>query len=80
MRKAEKEEDLGIEIEDANGSAKVALIGLDRSITAWAYILKIIPDEQDSLLPILALLSKIRRKTEEIFPNARDFKRPGFDL
>lgn len=79
LRKAKEEMEPGIETEDANGSAKVALIGLDRSISAWAHVLKILPEEQDSLLPILSLLSKIRRKTEETFPKAREFKRPGFD-
>ena len=81
LRKVKKQ-DRGAEFErsDANGSAKVALIGLDRSIDAWAHFLKIIPEEQDTLLPILALLAKIRRKTEKLFPEARSFQRPGLDL
>lgn len=64
---------------DANGSAKVALIAIDRSFAAWGSILESFPEEQDSLLPILADLQALRRQVETAFPKARDFRRPGFD-
>jgi hypothetical protein len=64
---------------DADGSAKVALIGTDRSITAWAEILRQFPDEEDRILPILSSLSHLRREVERTFPGARRFARPGFD-
>src|SRR5262249_39585301 len=64
---------------DSDGSAKVALIGLDRSLAAWARLRQHFPDKADELLDILVQLERIRRRTEARFPKARDFKRPGFD-
>ena len=64
---------------DASGSAKVALIGMDRSITAWAELLRQFPDEEDRLLSLLHDLSCLRREVERTFPGARSFVRPGFD-
>ncbi|MFA4851089.1 MAG: hypothetical protein WC868_11410 [Bacteroidales bacterium] len=64
---------------DSDGSAKIALIATDRSMSAWLILLKYFPQEEDSILNILSLLDKIRRLTEQEFPAARAFKRPGFD-
>jgi hypothetical protein len=64
---------------DASGSAKVALIGMDRSITAWAELLRQLPDEEDHILPLLHDLSRLRREVERAYPGARAFVRPGFD-
>jgi hypothetical protein len=65
---------------DSDGSAKVALIGMDRSLMAWGKLLDCRPEESESMLPILLHLERLRRKTEQTFPKARDFIRPGFDL
>jgi len=64
---------------DANGSAKIALIAIDRSIGAWASIFKRMPSREDELLLILAMLQKLRCSLETEFPDARKFRRPGFD-
>jgi hypothetical protein len=64
---------------DANGSAKVAMIGTDRSIIAWEKMMQLLPAAEYDILHVLALLQKIRLLTEKQFPNARSFKRPGFD-
>lgn len=64
---------------DSDGSAKVALIAIDRSIAAWGCLQKHFAEKFDDILDILALLEKIRKKTEKCFPNARSFVRPGFD-
>jgi hypothetical protein len=64
---------------DSAGSAKVALIGIDRSISAWEKLLIYFPDEEDSFLKILVLLVKLRKEVEKTFPDARSFIRPGFD-
>jgi len=64
---------------DSNGSTKVALIGMDRSIGAWARLHDHFPDQSDEILDILLHLDRLRKKTEQAFPNARSFKRPGFD-
>jgi hypothetical protein len=64
---------------DSNGSAKVALIGMDRSIAAWGRLLRHFPDSEDDILHILVRLERLRRACETMFPKARSFKRPGFD-
>lgn len=63
---------------DANGSAKVAIIGIERSIAAWATLLRRFPDHEDPILA-LAILKRLLRQTEAAFPKARSFLRPGFD-
>lgn len=64
---------------DSDGSAKVALIGIDRSISAWTQISEYFPEREDEILTMLGMLDKLRRLGEEEFPVARKFKRPGFD-
>ncbi len=64
---------------DSDGSAKVALIGMDRSIAAWLRMKEFFPDKTDSILTMLVQLDRIRRATEGEFPDARSFVRPGFD-
>lgn len=64
---------------DSDGSVKIALIGIDRSIEAWTTLLHIVPALEDNILTILALLQKSKRIAETEFPNARKFIRPGFD-
>lgn len=64
---------------DANGSAKICLIALDRSIAAWSVLMDEFQEYQDKILSILIILSEIRRQTEQLFSGARDFIRPGFD-
>lgn len=61
----------------ANGSAKSALVAIDRSILAWSGILNAVGT--DRVQPLIDLLASIRTKMEERFPLARDFIRPGFD-
>lgn len=64
---------------DMNGSAKVALIGIDRSIGAWGQLLQFFPEREKSILELLNLLERILTITENTFPAARSFIRPGFD-
>ncbi len=64
---------------DADGSAKVALIGIDRSMAAWGKLYKQFPEKEDSILDILVLLERLRKFSEKEFPKARAFVRPGFD-
>ncbi|MEZ4677076.1 MAG: hypothetical protein R2932_22930 [Caldilineaceae bacterium] len=64
---------------DADGSAKVALIAIDRSIGAWGQLLRHFPEQETPLLEILAHLDRLRRAAERQFPHARAFIRPGFD-
>jgi hypothetical protein len=64
---------------DSNGSAKVALIAVDRCIMAWQKILQFLPDEEDAIIQLLALLQRILALGDKAFPNARKFIRPGLD-
>ena len=64
---------------DSDGSAKVALIAMERSISAWGLLLRLFPEHETALLEILAQLDRTKRMTEKQFPAARAFARPGFD-
>ena len=65
--------------EDADGSAKAALIGIERSTEAWAGLLPHFPDEEHEILDLLATLQRLLRHVEKAFPDARVFLRPGSD-
>lgn len=64
---------------DANGSAKVALVAMDRSIAAWRALQISLPEKSETIKPLLIELSGLRAAVEGRFPRARDFIRPGFD-
>jgi hypothetical protein len=64
---------------DMNGSAKVALVSIDRLIVAWSFILTESSQIEDEILEILISLSEVRKRTELTFPDARKFIRPGLD-
>ena len=64
---------------DSDGSAKVALIGIDRSIAAWRMMQLSSPDRVESIVPLILQLERLRQRVERSFPQARDFVRPGFD-
>ncbi|MDZ7878884.1 MAG: hypothetical protein U5L45_14480 [Saprospiraceae bacterium] len=64
---------------DSDGSAKVALIGAERSLAAWVKLATIMPELLDSMLPMMGSLQKIIRLGDAAFPNARLFVRAGFD-
>jgi hypothetical protein len=64
---------------DSNGSAKIALIAIDRLIAAWSLAMESMMDHEDEILKFLLNLADIRKQTENTFPMARIFVRPGFD-
>ena len=64
---------------DSDGSAKVALIGIDRSMAAWRMMQLSLPERVESIVPLILQLERLRRRLEKSFPQARDFIRPGFD-
>lgn len=65
---------------DINGSAKVALIGTEKSQGAWGILLKSIPEKEDEILAFILLLESIRKGILKYFPDANLFIRPGFDV
>jgi len=64
---------------DFDGSAKIALIAIERSMHAWSSLFEILPEKEDDFLNILSMLEKIKTMTLEEFPHAQAFIRPGFD-
>jgi hypothetical protein len=64
---------------DSDGSAKIALIAIDRSIGAWAVILNDNVLSAGNVFEMISFLDRLRQAIEESFPKARSFIRPGFD-
>ena len=64
---------------DSDGSAKVALIAIDRSMAAWGGIYDHFPSHRHQILAIIKHLEALRQRVEKVFPEARNFIRPGFD-
>ena len=62
---------------DANGSIKIAIIAIERSVLAWTYLMN--PSNAAVIRPVVERLGEIKALIETKFPNARDFIRPGFD-
>ena len=62
---------------DWNGSAKVALLSTDRSLDAWRLIADRTRDPDAR--HIADELGSLRAEAEQTFPQARTFRRPGFD-
>jgi hypothetical protein len=78
--KVEGEEEGSDEFQsDSDGSAKIALIAIDRSIGAWAVIRHYDTHRDERVLDIIAFLDRLRQAVEKAFPSARSFIRPGFD-
>jgi len=67
------------ETNDSDGSAKVALIGVDRSIAAWRMMQLSLPERSDSIVPLILNLACLRNSLLKTFPKASEFIRPGFD-
>lgn len=64
---------------DSDGSAKVALIGIDRSMAAWRILTAHLAENEDEMIRLIEMLENLRVRVENRFPNARTFVRPGFD-
>jgi hypothetical protein len=62
-----------------DGSAKVALIGIDRSHTAWLDLVSVGLLSASDVAPFLEDLVWLRAALERTFPNARSFVRTAFD-
>jgi hypothetical protein len=76
---AEEEERCDEFARDSDGSGKIALIAMDRSIAAWAVIRHYITDHVEGVMDVIAFLDSLRQAMEKAFPSARSFIRPGFD-
>jgi hypothetical protein len=77
-RSSEEEFDEGDDSQrDSDGSVKIALIAIDKTLAAWKGLLQ---ERNANIIElIISLLETLRDKCEKEFPNARGFIRPGFD-
>ena len=64
---------------DAIGSAKVALVAIQKSQAAWRIVLEAFPEKTDSLIDVLLCLQQLTEGVLAAFPDAPNFLRPGFD-
>ena len=64
---------------DCDGSAKVALIAIDRSERAWREMARAGYVGHETASPFVDSLVWLRAALERVFPGARAFVRPGFD-
>ena len=64
---------------DYDGSAKVALLGIDRSHTAWLDLTEVGAISASEVAPFIDDLEWLRAALERTFPKARAFVRPAFD-
>jgi hypothetical protein len=64
---------------DHDGSAKVALISIDRSRVAWIAVAERGLASTTEVEPFVAELGVLGDELERVFPKARAFIRPGFD-
>ena len=62
---------------DWNGSAKVAMISIERSERAWRLVASATGDEAAGVLA--DALASLRQAMSQDFPRAMQFRRPGFD-
>ena len=61
---------------DSDGSARVAVIGINRSLAAWNYYFHHLQEEKESIRPIIRLLMWLKMEIEKEFPNAMNFMWP----
>lgn len=64
---------------DHDGSAKIALIGIERSHAAWLDLVAAERVSANTAEPFIADLIWLGEAVERVFPKARHFIRPGFD-
>lgn len=68
-----------VDRDDANGSAKVAHLGLLRSMKALLILQDCRPWLRDEITKLLLMIGDLVEAIDELFPGHKSFKRPGFD-
>ncbi len=58
---------------DSDGSAMVALKGIDSSIGAWNYLRNKIISEKGTIDPMIRMLLWLKKEVDQKFPNAKEF-------
>ncbi|MBL7898200.1 MAG: hypothetical protein JNJ99_06675 [Crocinitomicaceae bacterium] len=64
---------------ETNGSAKVVLTSIERSMPAWETIGNYFPELENNCKKFILLLDRIRKRILADFPEAPSFIRPGID-
>lgn len=72
-------EDSEFKFEQVNTSAKIALIGCEKSLSAWKTMYDFLTEDEDKILQILSYLDNLIKEIKIEFPEVKDFKRPYFD-
>lgn len=63
-------------LQDANGSGRIVLLAIERSIAAWMRLREILPAHEDAILDMLVLLDRLRAGIHLALPGARAFRLP----
>ena len=58
-------------INDSDGSAAVSLLGIERSMAAWSFLLDQLPQLEEEILECLAILKTLESEINKVFPDAR---------
>jgi hypothetical protein len=64
---------------DHEGSAKLALIGIERSLAAWNDLAGVRRVSEADVVSFVSALEWLRNEVDQAVPKARAFVRPGFD-
>ncbi len=78
-QQSEYDENIKNRAKDSDGSAKVAIIGIEGSIKAWKIFQNSCPELEKQIAELIVFLQSILKRVENQFPQARAFIRPGFD-
>jgi hypothetical protein len=76
----EAEESVSGEPLESDGTAKVCLLLIDRSMSAWHGLQRFFPHQTATIDDILFLLMRMKNRLLQDFPHAPAFFRPGFDV
>jgi hypothetical protein len=79
MLKDNDEDMICIREYDMNGSAKISIIALEKTIKALNKLFDRMPEFKDEISSLLVLAGELLNMTEGEFPGFNDFIRPGFD-
>lgn len=64
---------------DSNGSAKIAMIAIERSLGAWEVLRQQLLEKNSEIFELHRQLQHLRSEINRLFPDWGAFHRPGFD-
>ncbi|MBK6932946.1 MAG: hypothetical protein IPH12_19585 [Saprospirales bacterium] len=64
---------------DSNGSAKVVIIAIERSLGAWEVLSRQLPEKHAEIVGLQRQLQYLHTELCRLFPDWNAFHRPGFD-